>query len=87
MTTDPPQTWDMGAPPPDETITAVIAGFGEDDDGQPLRFGRTYAEDEWKGYVFGGKCYLSWAELLRRFGPVTEVKRASATPATELSRT
>ena len=65
------RTWDMGDPEPAELET-VITSFGETEDGRDLDFGRC-SDGTWKGYVFGRKCYLSWPELLRRFGPLVEV--------------
>lgn len=54
---------------------------GNDIGGSNLRieFGRTYEPDEWKGYVHGGKVYYSWAELVRRYGPIE-----NATPGADL---
>ena len=66
-------TWDMGDAEPD--VTAVwdytdpggsAEGWGNDS----ARWGRT-AQGEWKGYKDGGKVYLEWAELVRRWGPLT----------------
>ncbi|EHK86399.1 hypothetical protein [Rhodococcus pyridinivorans] len=67
--------WDIGDPEPAEDVTAVFSVHFDDTDeyegGVPLRFGRTYSGD-WKTYLFGGKAYYDWAELVRRFGPVRE---------------
>lgn len=65
------QTWDIGDPDPGQDVIVVITEDITDEECRPLRFGRTYSEDEWKGYIFGGKVYYSWAELVRRFGPVS----------------
>ncbi|RZT87498.1 hypothetical protein EV383_4423 [Pseudonocardia sediminis] len=54
-------------------VKSVHDGTDGDCDGCSPSWGRTHRPDEWKGYKDGGKCYLSTAELLRRWGPVTEV--------------
>lgn len=63
-------TWDMGDPEP-----VGVGGVDDDTDGDcdgcSPHWGRTY-QGEWKGYKDGGKVYLDWAELVRRWGPVTE---------------
>ena len=61
-------TWDMGDPEPTD-ITSVESTFFDDEDGRAIPFGRTF-DGDWKGYVFGGKVYLSWDDLTRRFGPL-----------------
>lgn len=64
--------WDIGDPEP-EGVLAVTDGTdtdGEDSD----TWGHTHS-GEWKGYKNGGKIYLDWPELVRRWGPVTEVTR------------
>ena len=68
--------WDIGDPEPPEDVTGVYSvHFGDTDeyeDGVPLRFGRT--RSGWKTYLFGGKAYYDWDEVVRRFGPVREIK-------------
>lgn len=66
-------TWDIGDPDPGQSVKSVATVDIDDADCKPIYFGRTYAEDEWKGYDRGGKIYLSWAELVRRYGPIAEV--------------
>lgn len=76
-TTSAPRAWDQGdeaTPPPPEVIavfdyTAPTASDGVDS----AAWGRVVGSEgrEWKGYKNGGKVYLSWPELLRRWGPVT----------------
>lgn len=67
------RTWDIGDPEPDD-VTAVesMCGIFDDEDSKPLRFGRTY-DGEWKAYL-DGKLYVSWDEVVRRFGPVRTAK-------------
>lgn len=67
------RTWDIGDADPGRGVTSVATVEIDDEDCRPIRFGRTYSDDEWKGYDRGGKVYLSWAELVRRYGPITEV--------------
>lgn len=67
------KTWDMGDTDPGKGVTSVATVEIDDEDCRPIHFGRTYSDDEWKGYDRGGKVYLSWAELVRRYGPITEV--------------
>lgn len=57
-------------------VLAVDDGTDGDCEGCSSSWGRTH-DGQWKGYKDGGKCYLDEAELLRRWGPVTEVVRAS----------
>lgn len=65
------RTWDMGSTEP-EGVTAVYdCTLGDDDGGDSWEWGRTY-DGDWKGYKNGGKVYLTWADLVRRWGPVTE---------------
>lgn len=78
-----PHVWDLGAdenPPPAEVIgvfdyTGPERDFEDPDDS---RWGRVSAPDPvtggavWKGYKNGGKVYLDWPELLRRWGPLTD---------------
>ncbi len=66
---DVTRSWDIGDPEP-EGVNAVRDYTDGDDDSSPS-WGRTYA-GEWKGYKDGGKTYLDWAELVRRWGPVKE---------------
>lgn len=65
-------SWDVGDPEPDESVLAVRDLIDDDDsDGCSPHWGRTYSR-EWKGYKGGNSRYLSWQELLRRWGPVVE---------------
>ncbi len=70
------RTWDVGDPEPDG-VTAVhdhthTPWDHGDWDRDSSRWGRT-VNGEWKGYKNGGKAYLDWAELVRRWGPVVEI--------------
>lgn len=72
MASDQPRGWDIGDPEP-EGVGSVHDGT-DGDEGCSPSWGRTY-DGEWKGYKDGGKVYLDWAELVRRWGPVEEVRR------------
>lgn len=63
-------TWDIGDPEP-EGVGSVRDGFADDEDDDNNRWGKTTDGKHWKGYKNGGKVYLEWAELVRRWGPVT----------------
>lgn len=69
------RTWDMGDPPPPEEVTGVrdYTGNGEYDTEDSSHWART--PSGWKGYKNGGKVYLDWEELTRRWGPLTEERR------------
>ncbi|GGG04189.1 hypothetical protein GCM10007304_17900 [Rhodococcoides trifolii] len=54
-------------PEPERHVLAVESDI-EDQYGEPIRFGRTTDGHWWKGYVNGGKVYLTWPELVRRYG-------------------
>ncbi|RRQ26292.1 hypothetical protein DK926_18775 [Rhodococcus sp. Eu-32] len=75
---------DMGAPEPADNVIAVESiefdDIDEYDSGVALTFGRTRNSNEWKGYLFGGKVYYRWDELVRRFGPV-RISALAAVPA------
>lgn len=73
-----PRAWDIGDSEP-EGVIGVHDGTDNDGDDSP-RWGRTYSGD-WKGYKNGGKVYLDWAELVRRWGPVTAVVDRAALPS------
>lgn len=69
-------TWDIGDPEPKGVHEVASIEFDDTDDfcrGVPLIIGKTFA-GEWKTYLFGGDVYYDWAEMVRRFGPVREVK-------------
>ncbi|NIL77641.1 hypothetical protein [Rhodococcus sp. B10] len=80
---------DMGSPEPAENVIAVDSiefdDIDEYDSGVALRFGRTH-DNEWKGYLFGGKVYYAWDELVRRFGPVRIAALAAVPAAGEESK-
>lgn len=69
-------SWDVTRtdvpPPPPDTVLAVFDEYG-DDDGDSSQWGRTHS-GEWKGYKNGGKVYLEWRELVRRWGPVRDAR-------------
>jgi hypothetical protein len=65
----PESTWDIGDHEP-VGVTVVedyMHGWADEDSS---RWDRT-TQGGWKGYKDGGKRYLKWAELVRRWGPVT----------------
>ena len=62
--------FDMGSEEPESVTGLRDYTDGDCDDCSPY-WGRTYS-GEWKGYKDGGKVYLDWAELVRRWGPLTE---------------
>ncbi|GAB3251516.1 hypothetical protein [Kineosporia babensis] len=66
-----PGAWDIGDPEP-EGVTGLV---DETDgcDGCSPHWGKTDS-GEYKGYKDGGKVYLSWAELVRRWGPLKEAE-------------
>ena len=63
------RVWDMGDPEPAD-VEEVFDDIGDDYGSNSPRWGRTHS-GEWKGYQ-DGKTYLSWADLVRRFGPVSD---------------
>lgn len=63
------RTWDIGDPEP-EGVGSVLDFTDGYDDAHPS-WGRTH-DGWWKGYKDGGKTYVQWDELVRRYGPVTE---------------
>lgn len=67
MTSDV-ETWDIGSPEP-EGVGHVHDLLAEDCDDDSAHWGRT-TDGSWKGYKNGGKTYLDWADLVRRWGPV-----------------
>lgn len=66
--TDEYMVWDIGDPEP-EDVWGVLSDFVDDDYDNPILFGKTY-DGEWKTYLNGGKMYLDWDDVVRRFGPV-----------------
>lgn len=72
MTATNTRTWDMGDAEPETDVTKVLdcTAPADPEDADSDSWGRTYSGD-WKGYKNGGKVYLDWAELVRRWGPVT----------------
>ena len=72
------RTWDLGDPEP-EGVTEVNDFTAEDVDAESSNhpgWGKTNNGRGWKGYKDGGKTYMEWDELVRRYGPLTD-----ATPA------
>jgi hypothetical protein len=63
------RTWDIGDPEPDD-VDVVFDDIGTFDSENSPRWART-TDGDWKGYQ-GGKTYLGWDELVRRFGPVKD---------------
>lgn len=70
----PPQQWDIGDPEPVSVSVVsddVTDGFGVDS----RRWIRTMRPPYWwKGHKGGGDVYLTWADLVRRWGPVRETR-------------
>lgn len=65
-----PARWDMGSGEPPEEVQAVLDYTAEGEGEDSPHWGRT--RSGWKGYKDGGKVYLDWPELVRRWGPVAE---------------
>ncbi len=77
-----PRRWDVGSEHPPVDVQVLADHTAEDDvrdDQDSWTWGRVSAPDAggavWKGYKNGGKVYLDWAELVRRWGPLAEVRR------------
>lgn len=65
------RTWDIGSPEPEGVGSVNDYTHPTDpEDHDSANWGRTYSGD-WKGYKNGNGVYLNWAELVRRWGPVT----------------
>jgi hypothetical protein len=64
------RTWDIGDAEP-EGVDLVFDDIGDEYGANSPRWSKTYTPGEWKGYQ-DGKTYLTWEELVRRFGPVRE---------------
>lgn len=62
--------WDIGDPEPAD-VDVVFDDIGDEYGSNSPRWSRTFTPGEWKGYQ-DGKTYLSWDELVRRFGPVSD---------------
>ena len=58
----------MGDPDPHEIV--ILTDSTEQTDESSPAWARTF-DGDWKGYKDGGKVYLSWEELTRRYGPLT----------------
>lgn len=70
---EPPTRWDIGDPQPADPPTLLqdhTHEFYDPRDSDSPRWVRTF-HGEWKGYKNGGKVYLGWEELTRRWGPLT----------------
>lgn len=65
------RSWDIGDPEPEGVTRVYDHTHPADIDEEPALWGRT-AGGDWKGYKNGGKIYLDWPELVRRWGPVEE---------------
>lgn len=66
--------WDIGDPEPEGVF--AVRDYTDYPDGKDpgAVWMRTYS-GQWKGYKDDDKAYLEWADLVRRWGPVTEVTR------------
>jgi hypothetical protein len=67
--------FDIGDVEPDGVVSVRDCTYDPNDcesDDSPL-WGRT-SSGEWKGFKNGYKTYLSWDELVRRWGPVIEIQ-------------
>ena len=67
-----PARWDLGSGEPPEEVQAVLDYTAEGEGEDSPHWGRTASG--WKGYKDGGKVYLDWPELVRRWGPVAEAR-------------
>ena len=72
-----PRIFDIGDPEPEDVLRLVDyrAEYYEPDlpDVWNPYWGRT-PSGQWKGYTDGGKTYLMWDELTRRYGPLREAE-------------
>lgn len=69
-----PLPLDIGSEQPAAVLQVMdYTGPGDEFDDDSPYWGRT-DRGEWKGYKNGGKVYLEWAELVRRWGPVLITK-------------
>jgi hypothetical protein len=68
-------SYDQGDPEPVPEVIGVLdyTAPAHPDDQDSDRWGRT--QHGWKGYKNGSKVYLDWPELVRRWGPVTELPK------------
>lgn len=79
----PDLVWDIGDSEPPDDIIGVLdytADGADSEDQDSCTWGRVLnsrghlltgpTETLWKSYKNGGKIYLPWAELVRRWGPV-----------------
>lgn len=69
------RTFDIGDAEPDGVTSVDDHTAPVDWDEEPSHWGRT-RDGQWKGYKNGGKVYLDWHELTRRWGPLTESEEA-----------
>ncbi|WP_301121120.1 hypothetical protein [Mycolicibacterium fortuitum] len=63
-------TVDIGDPEPAGAVAAesLCESIFDDEWGERLRFGKTF-DGSWKTHL-NGKTYMSWDDMLRRFGPL-----------------
>lgn len=55
---------------PEPEGVQIVSDDTDDDGDDSSRWARTM-DGQWKGYKNGGKVYLEWVELERRWGPIT----------------
>lgn len=71
---------------PDDDVIGVDDHTAPDNEQDGYTWGRVHKageggpHSEWKGYKNGGKVYLDWPELVRRWGPLTVSSRLSTCP-------
>ena len=80
---DDVRTFDQGDPEPGDEVLVLLDYTAPDHDEifdhdsprwSAVAAGETWASSpkRWKGYKNGGKVYIDWPELTRRWGPLTE---------------
>lgn len=70
------RSWDMGDAEPGDVRVLTDDTDSDGDDSSDVWSLTTHDEPgmRWKGYKDGGKVYVSWDELTRRWGPLREAQ-------------
>ena len=74
-----PRTFDMGDPEPEDVQKLVDYRVDDYEPDCPEGWSPYWSRTEhhgWKGYTDGGKSYIRWDELARRYGPLSEQEEA-----------